>query len=106
MIQMPSLMFPHEVVVEPYGGPGAYGPQYGTPTKLRCLKVDEVKLIRDPQSGDQLASSAQLYCPAGTSVRAQSRVTLADGSVRTVMRAATFDAGGLSLPGSVVVYLQ
>lgn len=105
MIQMPAVMFPHEVQVRPYTGAGAYGPKYGATVKVRCLKVDEVKLIRDSQ-GDQAASSAQLYCPRGTSVPAQSLVTLPDGSVRTAMRTATFDGGGLSLPGTVVVYLQ
>ena len=106
MIQMPDVMFPHSVQVQPYRGAGAYGPLYGSTQRVRCLQIDEVKLIRDAQSGDQVASSAQLYCPRGTVVPAQSRVTLAGGSVRTAMRAATFDGGTLPLPSTVVVYLQ
>jgi len=106
MTLLPTVLFPHTVTVEAYRGPGAYGPLYSTATNLRCLAVDEVKLIRDPTTGDQVTSSAQLYCPAGTSVPAQSRVKMPDGSERTAMRTATFDAGGLPLPSSVVVYLQ
>lgn len=104
-MRLPSAMYPHSVTVEPYAGAGAYGPKYGTATAVRCLYVGEVKLIRG-QSGDQVASSAQLYCPPGTTVPAQSRVTLPDGSIRVAMHAATFDGGTLPLPGTVVAYLQ
>jgi hypothetical protein len=104
-VRVPAAMFPHAVYVESYRGAGAYGPRYLMAERLKCLHVDEVKLIRDAQSGDQVTSSAQLYCPPGTVVPPQSRVTLPDGSIRTAMRTATFDAGGLPLPGSVVVYL-
>jgi hypothetical protein len=99
------MMFPHSVQVQPYRGPGAYGPVYGTAYKVRCLQAGGSKLVRNPVTGDEVMASAVLYCPAGT-VMAEQSLVLIDGVNRTVMQVDANDPGGLPLPGSVVVYAR
>lgn len=103
VVNLPEFMFPHRVTLEAYKGSAAYQPIYDDQVEVRCLLINDVRLIRDPQSGEQTVSSGQLYCKPGTSAPQDSRVTLPDGTTRTVMRTATYDAP--PLPGSVVLYL-
>lgn len=99
-------MFPHEVTLEAYKGSGAYKPIFDVPLSVRCLYVGDVKLVRDPQRGEETVSSAQVYCQPGLEAPENSRVTCPDGTVRTVMRTSTYDPGTLPVPGSVVIYLE
>jgi hypothetical protein len=104
-LNLPDFMYPHKVSLEAYKGSAAYKPLYDAAVSLPCLLVNDVRLVRDANSGEETVSSAQLYCKPGITAPQDSRVTLPDGTVRVVMRTATYDPGTLPAPGSTVLYL-
>ena len=105
-MKLPGFMYPHTVSLEAYSGSAAYQPLYSAAVNVRCLVANDVSLIRDANSGEATVSSGALYCQPGITAPPDSRVTLPDGTTRTVIRTGSYDAGTLPVPGSTVLYLK
>lgn len=73
----------HTISVEPYLGSGAYGAVYGPPVSVQCRVQDEVRLVRSA-SGDEVVSSATVFCDPDVVITPESRVTV-NGRVTTVL---------------------
>jgi hypothetical protein len=63
------------VTVEVYRGTGAYGPIYDPPQTVRCRVENGNKLVRDA-TGQQVVSSARLFCDPETVATVGSRVAI------------------------------
>lgn len=104
MGSLPGWLMRHRVALEPYQGSGAYGPVYGPRQEVRCFLDMQTKLTRDP-GGNEVASSSTFYAAPGLTCPPQSRVTLPDGRVTTVIAALPRDGGGLATPDHTEVQL-
>lgn len=106
MVRLPASLFGSTAAIEPYAGTTGQGRQtLGSVTTVSCLHAPGVRLVRD-QNGNEVVSSATLYCPADTSPPpAGSRVTV-DGVAHVVILSRAWTAPGLPLPESVEISLQ
>lgn len=94
-----------DVVVEPYDGQGAYGEVYGPARTVRCLIDDRRRLVRESggqrsgnATGDEVVSETTLQCSPDEHIPPESRVTLPDGRVTTVLTVSRMDGGTLPTP--------
>lgn len=94
----------HEVTIEPYLGASAYGPRYGPPVAVRCFLDAQTRMVRAPD-GTQVTSTATVRARLDTTAPAQSRVTLPDGRVTSVIAALQRDGGGLPTPDHLELQL-
>lgn len=98
MSAVPVGLLVHRITVEPFLGDTAYGPSYGPPvTGIRAFVDQQTRRVTDP-SGTEVVSGSTALCPLATVAPAQSRVTLADGSVTRVINAKPRSAPGLPVP--------
>lgn len=106
-MKLPKLWLQHEVTVEPYGGnSGTRGTVFGTPVTVRCFLEEKNRMVR-AKDGNEVVSSATFYCRLdAVDAVPESRVTLPDGRVTTVLVQARHDGGGLPLPKHLEVSLQ
>lgn len=104
--RLPRRWLQHEVTVEPYGGnSGARGPVFGAPVTVRCFLEETNRMVR-AKDDTEVLSSATVYCRLdAVDAPPESRVTLPDGRVTTVLVQARHDSGGLPLPDHLEVSL-
>lgn len=105
MSRIPAFLLRHSVTVEPYQGNTANGPSFGPGVAVACFLEEGNKLTRD-KDGHEVTSTAQLYARLDTVAPPQSRVTLPDGRVSTVIQAMRRDGGGMPTPDHLEVHLQ
>jgi len=67
-------MLPDLITVEPYLGPGAYGPAYGTGVQLRARLEGRRRMVRTATGVDVIGSAVATVRPEAT-VPVESRVT-------------------------------
>lgn len=96
----------HRITVEPYTGESANGPVYGPPVaNVRAFVDQQTRRVTAP-NGEQVISGSTAICPLSTVAPAQSRITLADGTVTLVINAKRRDAPGLPTPDHLELQLQ
>lgn len=106
MSRIPGFLLRHQVTIEPYDGSSAYGPLYGAPVTVRCFLDEQTRLVR-AADGHDVTSNATLYCRLdAVTAPPESRVTLPDGTQRTVVAALRRDGGGLPTPDHLELQLQ
>lgn len=104
---VPGWLLRHTIAIEPYLGADSYGAAfYGPAVTVRCFLDAKVRMIRDAGTGAQVVSSSTVYAPLETVAPAESRVTLPDGRVTTVMQALRRDGGGLPVPDHLEIVLE
>ncbi|MFL1904761.1 hypothetical protein ACJWDR_37510 [Streptomyces tauricus] len=103
--QVPAKVLQHTVRVEAYLGSSSTGDLYAAPETVRCL-IDE-KTQQVVSAGGQTVTSGSSYItvPAHRPPP-NSRVTLPDGRVTTVITIARADGGQLPVPSNTQVFLQ
>lgn len=94
---VPLGLLVHQITVEPFLGDTAYAPQFGPPVVVRALVDQQTRRVTDP-GGTEVISGSTAICPLSTVAPAQSRVTLADGTVTRVINAKQRSAPGLPVP--------
>lgn len=106
-MKLPKLWLQHEVTVEPYdGNSGARGPRFGAPVAVPCFLEEKRRMVR-AKDGTEVVSSATFYCRLdAVDAVPESRVTLPDGRVTTVLVQARHEGGKLPLPDHLEVSLQ
>ncbi|NUS86320.1 MAG: hypothetical protein HOY75_27260 [Streptomyces sp.] len=106
-MKLPKLWLQHEVTVEPYGGPsGSRGPKFGPAVAVPCFLEEKNRMVR-AKDGTEVLSSTTFYCRLdAVDAVPESRVTLPDGRVTTVLVQARHKGGKLSLPEHLEVSLQ
>lgn len=106
-MKLPRLWLQHEVTVEPYeGNSGARGPKFGAPVTVPCFLEEKNRMVR-AKDGNEVVSSATFYCRLdAVDAVPESRVTLPDGRVTTVLVQARHKGGKLPLPDHLEVSLQ
>ncbi|MGK5531537.1 hypothetical protein [Streptomyces sp. URMC 129] len=102
---IPGWMLRRTVTVETYLGASAYGPRYADPVQVRCLLESKTRTVRD-RAGREVVSAATFYArPGAADCRPESRVTLPDGRVTTVIQQHEHNGGGLATPDHLEVHL-
>lgn len=101
---LPGAAFQHEVTVEPFLGTSAYGPRYGDAVAVAGFLDARTRMVRATDN-TQVTSSSTVLCPLDTDAPAQSRVTLPDGRVTTVIAALRRDGGALPVPSHLELQL-
>lgn len=104
MSSIPEWLLRHTVTIEAYLGQSAYGPRYGAPVAVRCLLDEQTRMVR-AADGTQVTSTSTVRAPLATVAPAQSRVTLPDGRVTSVIAALRRDGGGLPTPDHLELQL-
>jgi len=106
MSTVPSWLLRHTVQVEEYLGSGAYGDQYGAPETVRCLVVDNPKMVRNGQGEEVMSSSSYIAKPTHRPAE-NSRVTMPlTGQRRTIVAVKIVTAPGLPTPDNTEVFLN
>jgi hypothetical protein len=104
-VKLPRFLLPHRISVEPYAGDSAYGPTYGPPVvDVRALVDARIRLVRN-REGREVTSTATVYAEPDLAAQCppESRITLPDGRVTTVIAVAPHTAPGMGLPESTEV---
>lgn len=101
---LPAAAFQHDVTIEPYLGPSAYGPRYGGAAVVRGFVEQQTRMVR-ATDGTQVSSTSTVLCPLDTDAPAQSRVTLPGGRVTSVIAALRRDGGKLPVPSHLELQL-
>jgi hypothetical protein len=104
MADIPGWLLQHEVSIEPYLGQSAYGPRYGAPVTVPCFLDQQTRMVRATDN-TQVTSSSTAYARLDTEAPAQSRVTLPDGRVTSVIAALRRDGGALPTPDHLELQL-
>lgn len=105
MSSVPTWLLRHTVLVEEYLGSGAYGDVYGPTTSVKCLVVDQIKMVRNGQGEEVQSSSSYITLPGHTPAEG-SRVTTNLGFRRTVVALTQVTAPGLPTPDNSQVFLN
>lgn len=106
MGRLPHRWLRHTVAIEPYEGDSAYGPVYAGPVVVRCFLDEKNRLVRNSE-GHEVTSTSTFYCRLGAiNAPPQSKVTLPDGRVTTVIAQMKRDGAGLPTPDHLEVQLQ
>jgi hypothetical protein len=103
-VLLPGFLKRHSLTVQPYLGPGAYGPQYGPAFTVKGFRDDARRLVRAP-SGDEVISETTFYCDLGVTIPPESLVLVGSRST-TVITVKTRDPGGLPAPQHLEVILK
>ncbi|MFK0069753.1 hypothetical protein RKD32_003969 [Streptomyces sp. SAI-195] len=104
-MRLPRWLLRHRVTVEPYAGDSAYGKTYGPPIPdVRALVDARIRVVRN-REGREVTSTATVYAEPDLAAQCppESRITLPDGRVTTVIAVAPHTAPGLGLPESTEV---
>jgi hypothetical protein len=104
-VNIPGWLLRHTVTIEPYLGATAYGPKYGPPTAVEGFLDEQTRMVR-AADGTQVSSTSTFWPRLDTTAPAQSRVTLPDGRVTSVIAALRRDGGGLPVPSHLEVQLK
>lgn len=105
MRQVPGKVLQHQVRVEAYLGSSSKGDVYAPPETVRCLIEEKTQQVTSP--GGQIVTSGSSYITRpGHRPPPNSRVTLPDGRVTTVIAIARADGGRLPVPSNTQVFLQ
>lgn len=80
-------MFRQQVVVRPYLGDSAYGPQYGTSYTLKC-RIEARQRTVTTRDGEEVVSMARLFCLPGANIPDQSEIVW-DGKSYTAVEVTT-----------------
>jgi hypothetical protein len=104
MSGLPGLAFQHQVTVEAWHGEGPDGPRYGAPVVVTGFLSAQTRMVR-ATDGTQVTSTSTVLCPLDTVAPAQSRVTLPDGRVTSVIAALRQDGGRLPVPSHLELQL-
>jgi hypothetical protein len=95
---IPASLLRHTVMVEPYEGDSAYGPQYGDPVAVWCFLEQKTRLVR-ALDGREVTSSSTFYCRLDVvTAPPESKITLPDGRETTVIAEIRHSGGGLPTP--------
>lgn len=96
MAEIEDWMLVHTVTVEPQIGEGSEGDLYGPAESVACFLDDERRLVRGA-TGAEVVSETTLICRLGNASKflPDSRVTLPDGRVSTVILTKRRDDGGV-----------
>ena len=107
MNEIPDFMLVHQVTVEPQTGEAGIGDTYGPPRTCRAFVEYNRQLVRDA-TGAEVVSEATVFMRLDEQPHwlPDSRVTLPDGSVSYVLRAAPRDGGNLGVPNHLEVTLR
>lgn len=100
-MRLPKRFLPHTVIVEPYLGDGAYGPQYGPEQTVRCFVDDTRKVVRDTD-GAEVASETTVFTRPDADIPEGSQIQVGGRTTR-VIRTARRDGGGLPTPDHLEV---
>lgn len=103
--QVPAKVLQHRVTVEAYLGSSSTGDLYAAAETVSCLIDEKTQQVTSP--GGQIVASGSSYItvPAHRPPP-NSRVTLPDGRVTTVITIARADGGTLPVPSNTQVFLQ
>ncbi|MFE1070995.1 hypothetical protein ACFW5W_07165 [Streptomyces sp. NPDC058783] len=104
-MRLPRTLFCHRVTVEPYAGDSAYVKTYGPPvTGVRALVDARIRVVRN-REGREVTSTVTVYGEPSLAAQCppESRITLPDGRITTVIAVAPHTAPGLGLPESTEV---
>lgn len=106
MSTVPGWLLRHRVQVEEYEGGGAYGDQYAAAVEVKCLIVENPRMVRNGQGEEVMSSSSYIAKP--THIPAEnSRVTMPQtGQRRTVVAVKIVTAPGLPTPDNSEVFLN
>ncbi|MET9729671.1 hypothetical protein ABZZ79_03090 [Streptomyces sp. NPDC006458] len=104
-MRIPRWLMRHEITVEAYDGESSTGPLYGAPATVRCFLDEETRMVRSP-GGEQTTSTSTAYADLDTTVLAQSRVTLQDGRITTVIAVKRRNGRGLQTPDHLEIQLE
>jgi hypothetical protein len=85
----------HTLTVEPYVGNGAHGPVFGPAVAVTGFLDQTERLVR-ASNGTEVVASSTFFCDLDTNIPVESRVTLPDGKVHSVVQLGTFDTAGRS----------
>ncbi|WP_399088020.1 hypothetical protein ACGH2B_12490 [Streptomyces sp. BBFR2] len=102
MNRVPAFLLRHRVVVAPYLGDSAYGPQYGPGVEVRAL-VDPARRLVRAADGRQTTATATVITAPGLDCAPGSRLTLPDGRTTTALTVAEHTAPGLPAPACTEV---
>lgn len=101
---IPEWLLRHTVTIEPYLGQSAYGPRYAAPVTVKGFLDEQTRMVR-AADGTQVSSSSMFRPQLDIAAPAQSRVTLPDGRVTSVIAALRRDGGGLPVPSHLELQL-
>lgn len=104
MTTLPKWLLRQSAIIEAYLGEGPDGPRYGEAVTVACYVENKARVTR-AADGTQVTSTATLYARLGPSAPPQSRVTLPDGRVTTVMQPWPATTGGLPTPDHLELLL-
>lgn len=105
MGSIPRWMLQHSVTIEAYQGTTGNGAAvYAAPVPVRCFLDNKRRLVR-AATGDEVVSESTFYAPLATLAPPESRVTLPNGRVATVLQALDRDGGHLPVPSHLEVVL-
>jgi hypothetical protein len=104
-VDLPDLLLQHEVIIEAYDGTDGYGrARYVPPVTERCFLDHRRRLVR-AATGEEVVSESTVYLRLDATVPPESRVTLPDGRVATVIQALRRDGGELPVPSHLELVL-
>ncbi|MER7363575.1 hypothetical protein [Nonomuraea wenchangensis] len=104
LMDIPTFLLRHSVVIEPFEGEGPFGPEYGDATTVACFVDDKRRMVIGP-TGDQVVSETTFYAPLDTVCPVQSRITV-NGRQTFALAASRRDGGGLPVPNHLEVACQ
>ncbi|MET9138904.1 hypothetical protein [Streptomyces parvulus] len=99
------MLLQHTVRVEAYLGSGSKGDVYASPETVRCLIDEKTQQVTSP-GGQTVTSGSSYIARSDHRPPPNSRVTLPDGRVTTVITIARADGGRLPVPSNTQVFLQ
>lgn len=105
MSVVPGFLLRHRVQVEEYEGSNARGDVYSAPQEVRCLMVENPRLVRNKQ-GDEVRSSTSYIAKPDHFPAEGSKVTTPSGDRRTVVSVKRVTAPGLPTPDNTEVFLN
>ncbi|MFF8679491.1 hypothetical protein ACF07F_16430 [Streptomyces sp. NPDC015237] len=103
--QVPAMLLQHRVQVEAYEGSSSKGDVYASPETVRCLIDEKTQQVTSP-GGQTVTSGSSYIARPDHRPPPNSRVTLPDGRVTTVITIARADGGRLPVPSNTQVFLQ
>lgn len=103
-MKLPRFLLRETATIAVYEGDTGVGPSYADAVTVRCFREDKRRMVRDA-TGTEVTSETTIYCPPGTTVTPESRVTVG-GRTTTVITVADHDTNGLPTPDHVEVNLR
>lgn len=104
MSVIPGWLLQHSITIEAWHGEGPDGPRYGPPVTVRAFVDAQTRMVRATDN-TQVTSTSTAYARPDVVAPAQSRVTLPDGRVTSVIAALARDGGALPVPSHLELQL-